>query len=737
LNFESAKTVQAALKSDCPEISSTHLLYYLILQNPKFNFIFNRLLLDRKEFLISLAEDLKKRPKLTGGGSLLAKDLENTLEKALEISMLKNHKKIESGDILSSLAKEDRFFKDIMINGGIKTEDIENLSCWIDDLELKFEKRKRFWDRENLAKRGTLAKAWTAGYTITLDRYGIDLTQAVKNTEMEFVGHREELESVERILSVKGINNVLLIGQPGTGKKSIVYHLAKNSLSGHGMKDVNYKRVVELDLPSLLAQIESSEEVEVVLDKIFREATSAGNIILVIDNIHNYIGQHQIPGIVDISGLLGPYLRFSDFRMIGITTYEGLHKNIERNSSILSLFEKVEVKEISLRETLQILEYQSLILEEQYGIFISYPALREIVALADRYFPSLAFPEKAIDLLKESVVYISGLRDSGKALLPAHIAKIVSQKTEIPVGEIEDKEKDILLNLEGLIHQRIINQEEAVKEVSTALRRARSEITVRQGPMGTFLFLGPTGVGKTETSKALAQIYFGSEQKMIRLDMSEFQSANDIPRLIGSSAEQGLLTEPARENPFSLILLDEIEKAHANILNVFLQVFDEGHVTDGLGRKVNFKNTIIIATSNAGSDMIIKALKKNEKWEGVRQRMTDYLFEERVFRPELLNRFDAIVLFTPLSKKNLVDISEILLKKLKKNLLNKGIEFEITEDLKEKIAELGYNPVFGARYMRRVIQEKVENVLAEALLSGKIIRGSKIEIDKNFNLRTK
>jgi len=287
-----------------------------------------------------------------------------------------------------------------------------------------------------------------------------------------------------------------------------------------------------------------------------------------------------------------------------------------------------------------------------------------------------------------------------------------------------------------LIHQRIINQEEAVKEVSTALRRARAEVTVRNKPMGSFLFLGPTGVGKTETSKALAEIYFGSEERMIRLDMSEFQAVGDIPRLIGSPEEKGLLTTQVREDPFSLILLDEIEKAHPNILNLFLQVLDEGHLTDGLGRKVDFKNTIIIATSNAGYQIILEAIKEKVEWSGVKEKLLDYLFEKAIFRPEFINRFDAVVVFRPLSKENLLDIAELLLQKLKKNLAQKDIDFVITSALKEKIAELGYDPTFGARQMRRVIQDKVENVLAQAILAGQLKRGNRAEVEpEEFRLK--
>jgi len=382
---------------------------------------------------------------------------------------------------------------------------------------------------------------------------------------------------------------------------------------------------------------------------------------------------------------------------------------------------------------LMILEKMTLSLENKYKTFITFPALRKIISLADKYLP-IPFPKSAMDLLDEVLVHLTSTKE--KVLLPKHVNEVVSRKTKVPVGDVEEKERDTLLNLEDLLHQRIINQVEAVREVSTALRRARSQITVRKGPMGTFLFLGPTGVGKTETAKALAEIYFGSEERIIRLDMSEYQSVNDIPRLIGAPGEEGTLTTKIRENPFSLLLLDEIEKSHPNILNLFLQVLDEGFLTDGLGRKVNFRNCIIIATSNAGYQIILKALKEKTEWVDVKRNILDYIFQEGLFRPEFINRFDSMVVFQPLSQKNLLGIAELMLKKLKNNLKDQNIELIITEPLKEKIAELGYNPTFGARQMRRVIQDKVENVLASALLSKKIKRGDKIEINPDdFSLK--
>jgi len=725
LSFEVAKAIWKSKNN------STWLFYNLLAENPHLNFIFSRALLSLKE----IKKVLKDYSPPTTVPAFGWAPLEAVIFESLKTAQKKGNLRVEVEDMMGALAKHDLIFKKILINSNLKVEDIENLTWWLEDLEEKIAESKKFWEWKNLIKRGTLAKEWTAGYTITLDRYSIDISEIVKRRGFpEIIGHQKEIEAMERILSRREINNVLIIGDPGSGRKSMIEALAIKSVLGESLPEVNFKRVLQLDLPSLLAQTESHEEVESILDTIFRETISAGNIILVIDEFHNFIGGVTRPGVIDISGVISSYLPLPQFQIVALTTFEGLHKQIEQNPSVLSLFEKVVVSEILERETLMLLENLALILEYKYKKFISYPALRNIINYCSKYLPAKPFPEKAMDLLDEVMVYLAQTKDN--VLLSKHVAKIVTEKTQIPVGEIEIRERKILLNLEALIHQRIINQEEAVKEVSAASRRARAEVTIRNGPIGCFLFLGPTGVGKTETSKALTEIYFGSEKRMIRLDMSEFQAIADIPRLIGSPGEEGFLTTEVRERPFSSILLDEIEKAHPNILNLFLQVLDEGYLTDGLGRKVNFKNSIIIATSNAGYQIILEAIKQEAEWSGVKERLLNYLFEKGIFRPEFINRFDAVIVFKPLTKENLLDIVELLLQKIKKNLAEKDIEFLVTQPLKEKIVELGYSQIFGAREMQRVIQDKVENILAQALLSGELKRGYRVEIDpEEFKLK--
>ncbi len=722
LSFESAKVCWGAIKfsrkKNLSEIPSEALLYFALKNNKETNFIFTRALL----YLKGIKNDLKVYLDGLKGGEfeeILSPDSHKAILSALQIAKERGGQRIIIGDLISALSEVDTTFKKYLMAVNLKSRDIKNLSWWLEDLKNKIEERKKFWLWKNLIKQGSMAKNWTAGYTLTLDRFSLDLSEIAKRQGFpDIIGHQKEIEAIERILARREKNNVLVVGESGSGRKSIIQAIASKSYLGESLKEVNYKRVVQLDLASLINQAGSLKAAENVLDAIFSEVASSGNIILAIDEFHNFL---------DISGVISPYLALPNFPVIAITTFEGLHKNIEQNSSLLDFFEKVEVEEIGEQETLLLLENLSLFLERKYKIFISYSALREIIRLSDKYLPDDSFPEKAIKLLDEIIVYVS--QRKSKTLLAEDVFKIVSEKTQIPVGAMETKEKEILLDLENLIHQRIINQQEAVNEVSSALRRARAEVSIRKGTIGSFLFLGPTGVGKTETAKALAAIYFGSEDKMIRLDMSEFQDVTDIPRLIGSPGQEGLLTTKIRETPFSLILLDEIEKAHPNILNLFLQVLDEGQLTDGLGRKTNFKNSIIIATSNAGYQVILEALKENTIWEQVKAKLLDFIFEKAIFRPEFINRFDAVVVFGPLSKENLMDIAQLLLNKLKKNLAEKDIEFVITEALKAKIVELGYDPTFGARAMQRVIQDKIGNVLATAILSNQIKRGSKVEID--------
>ncbi len=738
LSFETAKIVKDSEKICVRKkiaVNSTSLFYSALKENEDVRLICFRLGIDTKKLQEDLRNSLEKFEKQNSPDGF-SKDFMQTMAESVNVAINMGHTAIGAKEILVALAKCNEFFKKTLVQFDLKEKDVENLAMWLDSAESSLFKMKRFWSYENLARSGSFGKDWTSGYTVTLDQFSTDWHRLVSRWAFkEIIGHKKEIEESEMILARSNLANVLVVGEPGTGRKSVVEAIAQKCYLGNSLPELNNKRVVELDLMKLTSAVQSFEKLETILDQIFSEVVTAGNVILVIDELHNFVGQKgQRPGAVDISGILPKYLAIPTFQFIAITSYSGLHQTIEQNPSFADFFRKVEVSEVTEAETIRIVQNCALDFEYKYKILVLYPAIREIVNLTARYIPSLPFPKKATDILDEAVVYLQTLNE--KVLLPHHIAEVISSKTEIPVGKIDVKEKETLLNLENLIHQRIVNQAEAVKEISIAMRRARAGIGSKKRPMGAFLFMGPTGVGKTETSKALAQIYFGNEDKMIRIDMSEFQAIADIPRLIGAVSPvemQGLLTTPVRETPFSLVLLDEIEKAHPDILNIFLQVLDEGHITDGQGRKVVFTNTIIICTSNAAADMIFKEVESGQIVG--KQKLINSLVERGTFRPEFINRFDATVIFHPLTKENLLDISSLMLGSLKNNLKEKEIDFEVTEELKEKIVEMSYKPEFGAREMRRVIQDTVENSVAEALLSDKIKKGDSIEIDpENFDI---
>jgi ATP-dependent Clp protease ATP-binding subunit ClpC len=713
-------------------VSSTALFYFLVKFNKDIGVVCLRLGLDPQKLQADIKNYLEKKQRADSTSEIFTKDFKDSIILALEFASQKKLESIGAREILCALSQNDIFFKQVMVQADLKPEDIKNITLWLDSIDNVLLRNKEFWSSENLARQQNFGRDWASGYTITLDQFSIDWRNIVSRWMFkEITSHKKQIESVETILARDNLSNALIVGDSGAGRKSIMEAIAQKCYLGQTLPELNGKRVVELDMVKLSAGIQNFEKLEAVLDKIFSEALYAGNVILAINNLDNFVNQQiQKPGAVDISGILSKYLSTPGFKFIGITNYEGLHKNIEQNPSFAQLLRKIEVPEITEQETILILQANLLEFEYKHKILISYPAIREIVNLTSRYMPSLPFPEKAMDILSEVAVYVQSKKET--IVLPHHIAEIISQKTDIPIGKMEIKEKETLLNLENLIHQRIVNQEEAVRQISVAMRRARAGIGSKKRPMGTFLFLGPTGVGKTETSKALAQIYFGSEEKMIRLDMSEFQAISDIPRLLGAVSPvemQGLLTTPVRESPFSLVLLDEIEKAHPNILNLFLQVLDEGYITDGQGRKVVFTNTIIICTSNAGADMIFKSAEMGKAVN--KDQFLEALFEKNIFKPEFVNRFDATVIFSPLTKENLLDISQLTLQSLQKNLKEKEINFEITEHLKERIVALSYKPAYGAREMRRVVQDKVENVVAQALLEDKVKKGDRFQINSD------
>jgi ATP-dependent Clp protease ATP-binding subunit ClpA len=612
---------------------------------------------------------------------------------------------------------------------GLSNDDFNEVAKWVASVEEEKEKKKKFWAEENLFRFKGIGKDWAYGYTNHLDNFSVEHSQPGKGVmASHLIGREKEVEAVERVLSRSDENNVLLVGDPGTGKKSIIRRIAELSFQGKTLAPLQHKRVLELDVGSVMSGASNPSEMEDRLRMVLNEAAAAGNIILIINDFHDFIGDQAGLGKVNIAGVLLPYLNSRYLQIVALTTHEGLHRKIEKDSGLMKFFEKVEVSEPSEKNGMLILQDIVPRFESRIKIMVTYGALKEIVAKSIQYPTDVPMPERAIDLLEETMIF-AATKTEDSYLLKKHVDLILSEKIKIPVGDASEEEKDKLVNLEESLHHRVIGQDEAVREISSAMRRARTEIGDKSRPVGSFLFLGPTGVGKTETAKALAESYFGNEKVMVRLDMSEYQNLNDISRLIGSpEGEPGFLTTQIRENPYSVFLLDEIEKAHPNILNLFLQVLDEGSMTDGWGRKINFKNSIVIATSNGEAELIRQMVEQGRDPNVEKEKVMDYLQKENIFKPEFLNRFDGVIIFHPLTKRELLKVAKLMLDSLNRRLAEKKITLGITPGLLEKIVELGYNPEYGARPMRRVIQDKIEDLISKKILENSAGAGSIIEI---------
>jgi len=611
--------------------------------------------------------------------------------------------------------------------GAVPLEDKEEVIHWFERQEEERWQRGHFWELDRLLRHPGIGKDWASGYTIELDRHTEDLTAPLAYSS-HLVARQRELAEIEQILGKSKGSNALLVGEPGVGRKTIVQNFAKAVAEGRVIPSLARGRVLLLNLSGIIGMAKNPSQIEAIVAEILREATEAGNVILVIEEFDRYVstGQERI----DLSPVLSRFMSEGELHVIGITTPDDYQRYIFPNQNITKMMEKIEVGAPSANRALEILEDIVPDFEYRTGITVSFPALKEIVKRGEALLVDVPFPEKAIDLLDESLVFVKTQLKSQRILLPAHVQKVLVQKTGVPIEALSIEERERLLKLEDILHQRLVDQEEAIRGVARALRRARIGISARGKPIGTFLFLGPTGVGKTETAKALAEALFGSESRIIRLDMASFQGEEGNLRLIGSFRESqpGVLTSSVRNNPYSVLLLDEIEKASNAVLNLLLTVIDEGYLTDAQGRRVSFENVILIATSNAGAEFIREKVNEGVAGDALNEELLEYVLRERIFSPEFINRFDGVIVYKPLTHEHLLKIAENLLLALNRRLAEKGISLAIDQELCQKIAEMGFHPVFGARPMKRVILEKIEAPIAQKLLSGEVKRGEKVRI---------
>lgn len=640
--------------------------------------------------------------------------------------------------------------------------------------------------------------------TPSLDEFGTDLTLAAQELRLDpVIGREKEIERVIQILARRTKNNPVLLGEPGVGKTAVAEGLAIRIVNAEVPDILEGKKVIQLDMGLLVAGTKYRGEFEERLKKIMDEIRQAGNVILIIDEMHTLIGAGAAEGAIDAANILKPALSRGEIQVIGATTSDEYRKYVEKDSALERRFQPIIIEEPSVDETIEIIKGLRPKYEEHHKLNISDEAIVAATKLSHKYITDRFLPDKAIDVMDEASskvrLQVSSLSPEGKELdkelralikekedairnqefekasqlrddeadmkdkiremsakwreeheankptvTEEEIAQVISTMTGVPVTKLTEGESDRLLKLEDTLHERVIGQSEAVISISKAIRRARVGLKSPNRPIGSFIFSGPTGVGKTELAKALAEAMFGSEDNMVRVDMSEFMEKHSTSKLIGSPPgyvgydEGGHLSEIVRKKPYSVVLFDEIEKAHPDVFNVMLQILDDGRLTDSKGRHVNFKNTVIIMTSNVGASMIASQSKlgfttaqdeKKDKYE----KLKDTVMEEmkKAFRPEFLNRIDDIIVFAHLSKEELRQIVDLMLKDLLKRLEERELSIEVTDEVKDFLAKDGYSEAYGARPLRRLIQKKIEDVLAEEILTNKYGAGETIVMKMN------
>ena len=712
------------------------------------------------------------------------------VELAVDEARRMNHTYIGTEHLLIGLLREGE---------GVAAGVLESLGVTLD--KVRAETHRILSHTSGTGTQGSRATSKTP----TLDQLGIDLTVAAKSDKLDpVVGREKEIERMVQILSRRTKNNPVLVGEPGVGKTAIVEALAQLISGGDVPDTLQGKRLVTLDMGALVAGTKYRGEFEERLKKVIEEIKSAGNCVLFIDEIHTIVGAGAAEGAVDASNILKPSLARGEIQCIGATTLDDYRKYVERDPALERRLQPVRVEEPGNDDTVAILMGIRSKYEDHHKVNITDEAIRTAALLAQRYIPDRFLPDKAIDLIDEagSRVRLRGsvtpasvkdamqvleqvrkekdeaiasqqyeaaaeLRDrelrqnenldtlekewqegenaERRVVTEDDIAEVVSMWTGIPVTRLAEEETERLLQMEGELHKRIIGQDEAIISVSKSVRRARAGLKDSRRPIGVFMFLGPTGVGKTELVRALAEFMFGDEDNMIRLDMSEFQERHTVARLIGAPPgyvgydEGGQLTEGVRRKNYCAVLLDEIEKAHPEVFNILLQIFDAGHLTDARGRKVDFRNSIIIMTSNLGSDLIKRetslgfAAKTNEAQtdDSAYERMKDKVMDEvkRFFRPEFLNRIDSTVVFHQLTRDEILEIVDLMMDQVRTELSEKEITLEITEAAKAHLGENGFDPVLGARPLRRLIQDEIEDSLSDEVLNRRLVAGDVAMID--------
>jgi len=713
-------------------------LFRVMLKQRDIQSLFIRLDVDAKKMIKIVDRHLSDPKAVTKSRPIkLAPSLEETLILAFIEAFNLKQDSVDFFNIISFCYAHDPLLADILYSLELDQDKITNTVAWFRVNRRLLENYQTYKRLAILKPSGNMNRAYTAVATPTLDHFSHDLTLMAKRGALDIcVSRDQEISKIFESFS-GGHDGVLLVGPSGVGRHTIVGGLAQLMVAENVPEFLQDKRLVELDVPSLVAGANASEAEERLLTCL-KEVNRSGNIFLYISDIENLIGiSSGGEESLDLSEVLADALSHHALLCLASTTSANYAHYVE-GKPLGNAFTTIGIKEPDRNSTIKILESKVGLLESKYDIYVVYSALEAAVDMSTRYLHDKYLPHKAIDLLEKAAAISATKnhgRDSAEFCGREDVAAAISDLTGIPVSKMSASESQKLLNLEKNIHRRLIGQDEAVSAVANALRRARTELKDKARPIASFLFLGPTGVGKTELAKSLSEIYFGDENYLVRLDMSEYQSPDSVRKMIGDvDGTLGYLTEAVRKKPFTLVLLDEIEKANLDILNLFLQLLDDGRLTDGQGRTISFSESIIIATSNIGAVFIENQIKDQASLDSIRQELVNNQLN-KYMRPELINRFDGIIVFKPLSKQDVFEVATLMLKKIKKNLAQKGINLKADKGGVQILAQEGYDPKFGARPLRRLLQDKIEDNIANEILAGHLKRRDTVVINPKAQVK--
>lgn len=669
-----------------------------------------------------------------GSKTVFGSKAEDLLLQAFRSALMHRRRQIHAVELLLAAYDADPFIQELFYSKKVERQDFENVIAWLRINSVLLDRQTSFARAAAHKPTGAVNRAYTSVATPYLDSVADDLTrQAAYGRLALLIGREREVTAIFRAIE-GGNQSVILVGEHGVGKEAVVDGIAELMVEERVPKILEDKRLVRLSLPHIVAGA-SGSQAEARLLKALQEIAAAGNIVTVIQDIDQMVGEG-----LDLASVLSQELARGYTFVIATATPSAYTGKIER-SVIGQQLVKIAIDEPGIDEAIQILEAKLGGIEYKHQVVFTYEAVSKIISLTSRYIHDRVLPEKAIEVAQEVALMVARQKGVKARVTGEDVAAIITEKTKVPVTELGGEEKEKLLHMEERLHGRVIGQDEAVNAIAAALRRARTELRAPNRPIANFLFLGPSGVGKTELAKAVAEVYFGREESMLRFDMSEYQEQRSIERLIGQTGNGGVLTEAVRQNPFSLLLLDELEKAHPDILNLFLQVMDDGRLTDGAGRTIDFTNVILIATSNAGAQYLMQAVTAGTPMAQIKEQMMETELKG-VYRPEFLNRFDGVVIFKPLAIDDVVQIAYLMIAKVAERLKVKGINFKASDAAVYELAQKGFDPKFGARPLRRVIQEEVDNAIAGVLLRGEVGRrdtltlepGGKISIQKAVSL---